>query len=103
MNKSNKLGPIFLIVAGVLGILFNFMGSWTIPPSTFELNFITFSTILISSLLIFSAILVIFNKLTKIVSWASLFLSILLIVSIYEWLPGVLGVVGAIISLRKSK
>jgi len=101
MAKTNA-GFILLLIAGILGILFNFMGSLITPPTSFQLNPLTISTIVISILLIVSATLIKLNKSIKIVSWISLVLSILLILSIYEWLPAILGIIGSIISLRSK-
>ena len=90
------------MIEGILGILFNFMGSLLTPPSSFQANPLTICTIIISAILIVSAILIKLKITVKIVSWISLVLSIILVLSIYEFLPAILGIIGSII-LIKSK
>ena len=101
MTKTNA-GFVLLLIAGILGILLNFIGPLLTPPVPFKFNPLTISAIIVSSILIILAILVKLNKSTKLVSWISLVLSILLIFTIYEWLPAILGIVGSIISLKSK-
>jgi hypothetical protein len=100
MPQKNN-GYILLLIAGALGILFNFIGEFIIPPTSFQLNPLTAVALVLSGLLVIFGGLIKWNKYAKIIPWISLAISVVLILSLYEWLPGLLGVLGSLLSRNK--
>jgi len=106
MEKINNAGWIILLIAGILEFLSLFIGmifgSLLTPPTEITFNPLTLSMPIFGILLIIFALMIKNNKNKIIISWSSLVVSILMIVSIASWFFGILAVIGSIISLKNK-
>lgn len=96
---TRKTGSLLALIAGILGLVFTliwiFLDQAIALPLVFSLNVITVSAIVLSILLVLMASIA-FTSASRVPAYMILGASIVLLFSVYQLFPALLGIAGGI-------